>query len=161
MTEQKDPFLVAIELLLECREHIDGVTGASSRPGSDSAELCDRVDEFVKAQLIAALGEERFAECLRVGVMHGMLREFARRDYVRHVTGGPVASGAGHKAADWGAAQRAAGLVPCTTCNPKGEAGTCGDFECDLCSFADCPTCSGLGWVYPPYGSAGRETPGT
>mgnify|MGYP000734157482 CR=1 FL=1 len=38
-------------------------------------------------------------------------------------------------------------LAPCPECNPKGDAGTCGLWECDLCSYGDCDECGGLGWV--------------
>jgi hypothetical protein len=38
----------AIVLLREAVEHIDGVTGARERPGSDSGELVARIDAFLK-----------------------------------------------------------------------------------------------------------------
>jgi hypothetical protein len=39
---------VALALLHEAADHIDGVTGARSRPGSDSGELVARIDAYLK-----------------------------------------------------------------------------------------------------------------
>lgn len=37
-----------IELLNECAEHLDGVTGAASRPNSDSGDLYFRIIDKIK-----------------------------------------------------------------------------------------------------------------
>ena len=40
------------------------------------------------------------------------------------------------------------GLKPCPDCNDKGNSGTCGDWDCGLCTFDDCATCGGSGWLH-------------
>lgn len=35
----------------------------------------------------------------------------------------------------------------CPKCNPEGDSGTCGNWDCDVCCFEYCDVCAGLGWV--------------